>query len=204
MFNDLIKAYETDVQNEEISYKKGVIPVIITAPHTIKQVREDGTIKVSEPFTKAIAMYVGNEIDCYYLIKNKDTGIDANSIKDEEFKNKLLEIIKNENIKLVIDIHGASISRDFDVEFGTLNNLSADYSTIYELKDAFKEAGINNVELNHPFKGGGITRSVYFNSEAEAIQIEINRKYRSNNDPDKIKMICDALISFIKQYSNFN
>lgn len=204
MFESLIKAYEEDSYEGEILYKKGIIPVIITAPHTIKQVRENGEIKLEEPFTKAIAKYVGEEVDCFYLIKNKDTGIDANSIEEEEFKNKLLEIIKNENIKLVIDLHGASYERDFDIEFGTLNNLSADFSTIQELKESFLENGISNIEFNHPFKGGGITRTVYFNSECDAIQIEINRKYRDENNTYKIKQICDSLIAFIKQYSNFN
>lgn len=204
MFENLIKAYEEDTYEEDLLYKKGAIPVIITAPHTIKQVRENGDIKLEEPFTKAIARYVGEEVDCFYLIKNKDTGIDANSIEEEEFKNKLLEIIKSENIKLVIDLHGASYKREFDIEFGTLNNLSADYSTIQELKEAFLEVGINKIEFNHPFKGGGITRSVYFNTEADAVQIEINREYRDDLNTYKIKQICDALIAFIKQYSNFN
>lgn len=204
MFEDIIKAYESDKDNEELSVKRGVIPVIITVPHSIKQVRENGDIKLEEPFTKAIAKYVANEIDCYYLIKNKDTGIDANSYEEEAFKKELLKLIKTEDIKLVIDLHGAALSHDFDIEFGTLNNLSADYSTIHELKEAFIEQGVINIAFNHPFKGGGITRSVYFDSNSDAIQIEINRKFRSEKDIDNIKKICDSLINFIKQYSNYN
>lgn len=36
---------------------KGEIPVFITAPHTMEQLKKDGSVKYSEPFTKAIAMY---------------------------------------------------------------------------------------------------------------------------------------------------
>ena len=139
MFESLIKAYEEDSYEGEILYKKGIIPVIITAPHTIRQVRENGEIKLEEPFTKAIAKYVGEEADCFYLIKNKDTGIDSNKSLNDPFKSMLIDIIKDNDIKLVIDLHGAKRERNFDVELGTLNNLSSDYSTIKELIDAFNE-----------------------------------------------------------------
>ena len=36
--------------------KKGTIPILFTAPHTMKQIREDGSIKLCEPYTKAIAL----------------------------------------------------------------------------------------------------------------------------------------------------
>ena len=44
-----------------------------------------------------------------------------------------------------------------------------------------------NVNINAPFKGGGITQAIYANTDAEAIQIEINAKYRNIDDIDKIK-----------------
>ena len=40
-------------------------------------------------------------------------------------------------------MHGAKKDRKFDVELGTLNNLSSDYSTIIELKEAFISAKKN-------------------------------------------------------------
>ena len=49
--------------------KKGSIPIILTAPHTMKQRKRDGSIKLNEPFTKAIAKYVSNKTGCSYLIK---------------------------------------------------------------------------------------------------------------------------------------
>ena len=45
-------------------------------------------------------------------------------------------------------------------EFGTLNNLSADYSTIKELEESFVENGISNINFNDPFKGGAITKGM--------------------------------------------
>lgn len=198
-----ILEYERVKSNDSYIKKQGNIKVMITAPHTMVQLRNNGTIKLNEPFTKAIAMYVANELNTYYLIKTNDTGIDANSLEDDAFKEELVNIVKENDIKLVIDIHGAKEDREFDVELGTLNNLSADFSTIRELEDAFHENGINNVFINEPFKGGGITQSIYGNTNADVVQVEINRKFRSIDDINKIKMICDSLIQFINQYSSY-
>ena len=38
--------------------KKENLPILFTSPHTMKQIREDGSIKLSEPYTKAIALYL--------------------------------------------------------------------------------------------------------------------------------------------------
>jgi N-formylglutamate amidohydrolase len=88
------------------------------------------------------------------------------------------------NIKLVIDLHGSSKDKDFDIEFGTLNNLSADYSTIKELEESFKENNINNIKHNNPFKGGAITQYLYNKKDIDVIQLEINYKYRDYSNLD--------------------
>ena len=181
----------------------GKIPVIITAVHTMIQYKSDD-FKSSEPFTKAIAKYVSNKVKGSYFIKLKDTGIDSNSLRNEEFKEKLLNIIKDNNIKLLLDLHGAKKERKFDVELGTLNNLSADFTTIKELADAFNENKIYNIEFNTPFKGGGITQYIYDHTDIDVIQIEINAKYRDINNIDDMQKICNAIIEFLQMYTNFN
>lgn len=200
-FKDEMLNYESSNYNAPYIMKIGLLPVIITAPHTMKQIKQDGSIKLSEPFTKAIARYVANKLDTSFLIKTQDTGIDANSDNKEDFKETLLQVIKTQNIKLLIDIHGSKKDRNFDIEFGTLNNLTSDYSTIKELEDAFKEHGINNIVYNDPFKGGGITKYIYGNTDIDVIQIEINQKFRDINNVDNLQKVCDSLIAFIKQYT---
>lgn len=189
--------------NHPYIIKDGTIPILLTAPHTMKQKRLDGTVKVSEPFTRAIAKYVSEKTNCSYLTKEKDTLIDSNWEETDAFKVLLEEKIKNNQIKLVIDIHGANRKRNFDIELGTLNNLSADFSTIMELKEAFEEKGIVNIEMNHPFKGGGITKYIYGITNIDIIQIEINAKYRDVDNIENMEKICNALIKFINQYASY-
>lgn len=183
--------------------KEGTVPILLTAPHTMRQQRLDGSVKRREPFTRAIAKYVSEKTNCSYLIKEKDTLIDSNWEEMDAFKVLLEEIIKKNHIKLVIDLHGASKQRNFDVELGTLNNLTADFSTIMELKEAFRENGIINIEMNNPFKGGGITKYIYGITDIDIIQIEINRQYRNLENIDNMEKICNSLIQFINQYESY-
>lgn len=200
-FKNRILEYEKSHDNLTYISKSGKAPIILTAAHTMLQLKENGEYKYPELYTKAIAMYVAEKTDCHFLIKNKDTGVDSNSVENDVFKNMLLENIKDNNIKLVIDLHGAKNDRNFDVELGTLNNLSSDYSTIKELIDSFNENKILNIEINNPFKGGAITQKVFSETSCDVIQIEINANFRNIEKPEKIIQICDSLINFILQYS---
>ena len=198
-FEKEILEYENFMTNQDYFYKEGTKKVILTSVHSMIQHKEDG-IKKREPFTKGITKYVSEETDCFHFIKLKETKNDSNSEVIDDFKENLLKYIKDNDIKLLVDIHGASITRDFDIEFGTLNNLSIDYSTLNELKEAFYLYGIDNIKINEPFLGGGITKYIYSNTDIDVIQIEINSKFRDFNNIDNIRKICNSLVDFINQY----
>lgn len=182
---------------------KGSIPILFSSPHCIYQTLPEGNIKKSEPYTKAISLYLNKHYNTYSIIKNKDTGIDSNRDNYDNYNIELRRIIKDNNIKLVIDLHGASKLREFDIEFGTLNNLTADFSTIKELEDSFKENGVTNIIHNNPFKGGAITKGIYALTDVDVIQLEISGHYRDTNDIEKLEKIINSLAAFIKQYNKY-
>ena len=202
-FKEEINELELMCFEQDYIIYKGNIPILFTAPHTMEQVREDGTIKLREPYTKAIALYLNKHFNVNCMVKINDTGIDSNRDNRDEFKTELLRFIKDNNIKIVIDLHGSSIERDFDIEFGTLNDLSADFSTVRELEEAFTENGINNVVYNDPFKGGAITEYVYGINDVDVIQVEINGKYRDYNNLDNLEQLVKSFEIFIKQYKEY-
>ncbi len=202
-FNDEINELEKISTSEDFLILKGTVPVLFSAPHTIEQEREDGTIKLSEPYTKAISLYLNKHCKTYSIVKNKDTGIDPNRDNYDKYNVELRRLIKENNIKLVIDLHGASIERDFDIEFGTLNNITADYSTIKELEESFNENGLTNISYNNPFKGGAITKGILSIDDVDVIQLEINRKYRDENNLELLEKLIKSLELFIKQYNNY-
>jgi len=201
-FKEQIIELEQDITSDIYLLKEGIVPIVITAVHTMPQKRANGRFKLNEPFTKAITKYVSNQVGASYFIKIKDNGIETNCAPMDEFKHKLLNYVKDNNIKLVLDIHGAKKERAYDVEVGTLNHLSAKEETIASLVNSFKKNNILNIVHNESFKGGGITKTIYGNTNTEVIQMEINKKYRNLDDIDNMKKICDALIEFINIYNN--
>lgn len=202
-FEKEINNLENEVFGEDYTILKGNVPILFSAPHTMFQKREDGTIKLNEPYTKALARYLNKYCNVYAIFKNNDTGIDSNNDNYDKYNVEIRRLIKENNIKLVIDLHGASKDRTFDIEFGTLNNLSADFSTIKELEEAFIENGINNIVHNNPFKGGAIAKGVYLIDDVDVIQIEISGKYRDCNNLELLEKIVQSFINFIKQYNEY-
>lgn len=202
-FEQEINNLESQNFNGDYILLKGSKPILFTAPHTMIQIRENGDIKLKEPYTKALALYFHKHFDTYALIKLNDTGLDSNRDNHDEFKEVMYKLVKEEKIKLVLDLHGAKNSHDFDVEFGTLNNLTADFSTIKELEEAFKENNITNIEHNNPFKGGAITQYLYNIKDVDVIQLEINAKFRDRHNLNKLYSLVCSLTNFIKQYSEY-
>ena len=202
-FEDEIKYLEDLTFYEDYVIRKGNIPILFTAPHTMEQVRDDGTVKHKETYTKAIALYLNKYFNVNCMIKIKDTGIESNRDDYDKFKTELIRFVKEKNIKIVIDLHGSKRDRDYDIEFGTLNNLTSDYSTIKELEESFTENGILKIVHNDPFKGGAITRYLYGLHNVEVIQIEINKKYREDSDVEKLKKLVKSLENFIIQYDEY-
>ena len=202
-FEEQINELENLELSNDFTILKGSVPILFSAPHTMKQLRSDGSIKLKEPYTKAIALYLNKYFNTYAIIKNNDTGIDSNRDNYDEYNIEMRRLIEDNDIKLVIDLHGASKDRNFDIEFGTLNNLSADFSTIKELEEAFTENSITNISHNDPFKGGAITQGLYSLDDVDVVQIEINGKYRDYNNIKDLEKLIKSLQNFINQYNEY-
>ena len=81
--------------------------------------------------------------------------------------------------------------------------MSASFSTIKELEDAFVENGIENICYNNPFKGGAITQGVSGMNDVDCLQVEINGKYRDYNNLDLLNKVIQSFGNFIKQYKEY-
>lgn len=202
-FNEEINKLENMNTNNDFIIIKGEVPILFSSAHTMLQKRDDKSYKLNEPYTKAISLYLNKYFKTYSIVKSSDTGIDSNIDNYDKYNVEMRRLIKDNNIKLVIDLHGASKERNFDIEFGTLNNLSADFSTIKELEEFFIENGILNISHNGLFKGGAITRGLFDLTDVDVIQLEINRKFRDSNNLELLEKLIKSLENFIKQYDEY-
>ena len=199
-FQHQIFQLERDNTSELIHFEKGTTPILLSAPHTVNFLKEDGNFKMREGYTKAIVKYLAQKTGAFLMIKENSDGIDPNKIEMEDYKRQLLEIIEKHQIRLVLDIHGAASHHNFAIEIGSLDGVSARPQTIESLKTALKNQGITSVAENNPFKGGGITKTVHGNTNIEVLQLEINRNYRDLTHPEKLFHLCKSLENFLKSF----
>ena len=199
-FQRQIFQLERDNTSELIHFERGTTPILLSAPHTVNFLKEDGSFKMREGYTKAIVKYLAKKTGAFLMIKESSDGIDPNKPEMEDYKRRLLEIIKGYQIQLVLDIHGAASHHDFAIEIGSLDGVSARIQTIESLKTALKNQGITPVAENQPFKGGGITKTVHGNTNIEVLQLEINHNYRNLTQPEKLFHLCKSLENFIKSF----
>ena len=199
-FQRQIFQLERDNIPELIHFEQGSIPILLSAPHTVNFLKEDGNFKMREGYTKAIVKYLAQKTGAFLMIKENSDGIDPNKIEMEDYKRQLLEIIEKHQIRLVLDIHGAASHHDFAIEIGSLDGVSAKPETIKALKTALLNQRIAPVAENDPFKGGGITKTVHGNTNIEVLQLEINRDYRDLTHPEKLFHLCKSLENFLKSF----
>ena len=199
-FQRQIFQLERENTPELIHFEKGTVPILLSAPHTVNFLKEDGNFKMREGYTKAIVKYLAQKTGAFLMIKENSDGIDPNKLEMENYKHQLLEVINKYQIQLVLDIHGAASHHDFAIEIGSLDGVSVRPQTIESLKTALKNQGIAPVAENNPFKGGGITKTVHGNTNIEVLQLEINRDYRDLTHPEKLFYLCKSLENFLKSF----
>lgn len=213
-FQDRIKEYEkifdeyaNKYSKKEKSYKtiKGKLPVLISAPHSVRQLR-NGKIKERELYTGAIVVEIANQSNCFAIYKIFNNQDDANyDVENNEYKEEVLKIIKENDIKLFIDIHGADDNDIFDIDIGTnnYNNLNGKKEIVNSFENICKEKGINKIGIDEKFKADTfhtITKTVAANTNIPSIQIEITRKYRKIDQISDMKKIIESIIQLINQY----
>ena len=207
-FNDELYSKEKiRLRNKEKSFRviNGKIPIIVSAPHTVRQLRK-GKIKGAEYQTGAIVNILVEETGCFAIYKTYNNQDDANyDIENNEYKEEIKHIVKENNIKLVLDIHGARNEYRFDIDLGTScgENINNNIEIVKKLKECFKRNEIKNITENKMFKADSIrTISKYINKETKVpcIQLEVSWKYRDLNNLDNIKRLIKALEEFILNF----
>ncbi|PKM80212.1 MAG: hypothetical protein CVU89_14600 [Firmicutes bacterium HGW-Firmicutes-14] len=185
-----------------IKYSSGSIPVLVSAPHSVRHIRHK-KIKASDEFTGSLACMLNRLTDCHALAVTKLYGGDPNYDSDCIYKEALKEAARKNRVKLVIDLHGASREHNFDVDIGTMMGASLLGKKQFPvlLKKHLNDYGITSISENRftVSDQNTVTRYVSGILEIPAIQLEINRKFRvpHQNGLDYCRL-AGALTEFIK------
>ena len=191
-------------ERKEKSFKiiNGSIPIILSAPHCVNQTRQ-GKIKQAEGETGAIVQILAKLTNCYAIYKTYNNNDDANyDIIGNLYKEELKDIIIKNNLKLLIDFHGAKNENKFDIDIGTDNgiNIRQNYNVVEELKKCLEDNGVETVKLNEKFKASTyhtICKYIFETTNIMCIQLEISGRYRYIESLQGIEKLIKSLNNFI-------
>lgn len=177
------------VEEGKCNYKiiKGTIPIILSAPHAVNQNRE-GKIKGPDILTGAIVQYLAIRTGVSGIIRTYNFNDDPNYENQGQslkYKEEILNLIKEKNIKILIDVHGCKDNHGFDIDLGTNygENINQDNSCLEILKAEFSKIG--KVVLDNKFRASRDTTVSNFinkNSKIPCIQMEISSRIRRNSE----------------------
>ncbi|SRR5258708_4097254 len=169
-----------------IGLLKGTIPILISAPHSVRHWR-DNNWKQEEEYTAALGYLLHRETGAHFIygryVLNPDPHADADC---GPYKAILDKLFADTPIRLALDLHGARGDRDFAIALGTIyGETFGGYET--RLCLAFEQQGfspepessLDRLVMNPPRYTGGvrqptITRYVWRRHGIPAVQVEMS------------------------------
>lgn len=170
------------IDNKSYIYKVGQLPILLSAPHAVKQFRES-QVKPSDYLTGVLAIYLAERCDCSYFVRifndNDDPNYPLGTTLPKIENNYLIVLkrfIQEYNQFLMIDLHGCVNGRNYDCSFWHDNYATCDLDIIkiFEKNLSYYNFTIDN---GNEYLGGQVTRQCALITNS--FQIEIKRKIRS-------------------------
>ncbi|MGC4093307.1 MAG: hypothetical protein QM756_36530 [Polyangiaceae bacterium] len=128
----------------------GKSPVIVTATHATRAMREGNFRFADGGGTAALAVALHNVCDVTAVYTTYDSPSDPNFYDDNAFKAAVAQLIRDSKQTLLLDIHGSHAYRPYDLDIGTMHGASLQEQP--ELADAlaaaFRREGIGNISLD--------------------------------------------------------
>ena len=182
--------------------KLGTKPVLISAPHAVNHMRNN-KVKKADLYTGTIASLVQLHTNCYCIYSNRISDEDPNYVDGGKYKEAVKKICEKNDIRLVIDLHGAAGSREFDIDLGTMHGKSIDETTVSIMKNMFVKNGIHDIRLNDTFPAshqGTITHFTKKTLNINAIQLEVNHRYRNPENTTEYAAFLQSFIEIVEHF----
>lgn len=182
---------------------EGSVPVLVSVPHAIAHMR-DGMQKSGEVNTDVLGLILHEHAGCH-LIMNAGVPGDPNHDESNIYKERLVEYVRTRGIVMVIDVHGASLDREFDFELGTGKGTNVErFPECVELFRTLPELDEMNVTVDKYFPACQDCRVSSFVStyaDVPCLQIEINRRRR--DDYDSVRATSALLVRYVRGMASF-
>ena len=198
-------------RHESFVTVKGKIPVLISAPHGVTHQRE-GKAKPEELYTGGIAKTLQELTGCFVIYKSKNDTHDPNfedSDHDGGYKDKIVDIIRQNKIIVLIDLHGADESRAMDIDLGTNKGKTLNDLVLLPklMQTIFLENRITNVTIDSVFSANRkscISNYVSQETGIPCIQVEVNRRYRRVEEGNMMSDLVNSMEKVINAINKLN
>lgn len=139
---------EKDVRYQDLSsetepeflYETGKIPILISAPHGAVHTRISD--KEEDEYTAGIARLIGRKTEAHVLYARRKSKTDPNANPDAPYKAVLQQIVGENAIRFVMDLHGANSKSDFGVAIGTMRGKSCSANDKLLIVNTFRRYAI--------------------------------------------------------------
>ena len=208
--------WNINIQDKDFStfkIMKNKSKIMISAPHSVKHIRE-WEILPQDLMTWWLALYLWKRLNLPVIYSTSYKVWDPNYDENDssEYKQVLAKYIKENGIKLLIDLHGCWSFRGFSIELGTwwewnpnllwrLDILNiVEKSLNYSLKSYIKHTW-KSITKNTIFPASRETTvSAFISQECKipTIQVEINKELRDLDNPKNLSLLINSLENIIE------
>ena len=208
--------WNIDVHNQSFStFKilKNKSKIMISAPHTVKHIRE-WEILPQDLLTWWMALYLWKRLNLPVIYSTSykvwDPNFDEN--KKSEYKQALAKYIKENDIKLLIDLHGCRSFRDFSIELGTGWGGNPNLLEHLDILNVIEKSLNDSLKSYIQHTGKPITKNTIFSASREttvsafiskeckipSIQIEINKELRDMDNSKNLSLLVISLENLVR------
>lgn len=117
-----------------------------------------------------------------------------------EYKNKIVDLIIQNDLRYMFDIHGCANSHNFDIDIGTNNGKNCtDSILLNNIKEEFSMFDVKKDDIFKASKTNNISRYIHELTTINCLQFEISCKIRE--DEKNLNIFITCFIDLINKLS---
>ena len=206
-----------DIQSQNFStFKilKNKSKIMISAPHSVKHIRQ-WELLPQDLLTWWLVIYLWKRLNIPVIYSTSYKVWDPNFDENEksEYKHALAKYIKENDIKLLIDLHGCWSFRDSSIELGTWWEWNPNLQGRLDIINVVEKSLNDSLKSYIQHTGKPITKNTIFpasrNTTVSAfiskewkiptIQIEINKELRDIDNLKNVSLLINSLENIVKR-----
>jgi len=131
---------------------QGKISILLSAPHVYahRRPRLNMAYKHGEPLTDQIVEDICKNTECFGIYTCEDTDYDPNFHKEDDnpYKKEIVNIVKDNKIKCVLDIHGLRDDHMYDIGIYYPTKFLRSRSIAMKLKDSLDKGELKGINIS--------------------------------------------------------